>query len=140
MKINKLVFGLALLPALSFAQAANISRTDIGPSVSSFNITTGWQNAQSPTYVPNDGKTVLLLKNSSGAPKSADIITEKTSVTKEGYGTITLSNERITLPSGSEVIAIGPFPTGRFNNSTGTVRVSTTITNVSATSMRVRGE
>ncbi|RVD58861.1 hypothetical protein EN866_19525 [Mesorhizobium sp. M2D.F.Ca.ET.223.01.1.1] len=127
---------LGLISAVASAQVANISRTDL--SVSGTNITSGLQNASPNTYFQNDGRTVLVLKNNTGAPVTGTVKTQKTSIYREGIGYVSLADEVITVPSASTVIA-GPYPTGRWNTVSDTVQVSmSTAVGVSATSSRLR--
>ena len=133
--MKKLLAVLSLLPGLAMAQSANISQTTVG--LDGFNLATSAQDAVSPTYFSNDGQTLLYLDNESGGSLSAEVITQKTSVQKNGYGTITLSNQTVTVPNGNQML-VGPFPTSRWNTTNGTVRVSlSTVSGVSATAVKM---
>jgi hypothetical protein len=137
MKIKTLVLGLTLLPFAALAQSANISRTDMGPSTTSANLTTGLQNAQTSTFFQNDGETLLAIRGG-GTAVTATIKTQKDSLSKEGYGTVALTDQVVSIPSATLIIA-GPFPTGRWNTTAGTVGVSmSAVTGVSATALRVK--
>lgn len=67
----------------------------------------------------NDGKTFLYIKNGSGA-LTATITAEQTSVTKPGFGTITIGNQTIAVGANEERIA-GPFEPAIYNNASGEV-------------------
>lgn len=140
MKLTRAIALAALLPVGAFAQTANISRTDL--TTSGVNLTSSAQNAPGVIYMPNDGRSLLYIDNRSvSTGVTATITTQKTSVTKDGYGTISLSDQVVSIPSSSRVI-VGPFPTGRWNSTGGsgggTVRVSmSTVTPVSTTSLRL---
>jgi hypothetical protein len=118
-----------------YAQAANISRTDL--VVSGTDITSGLNNAAGKSYIPNDGKTLVVIKNGNGSPVTATVKTKKSSLSKEGYGTVALSDETITVPSATTTIA-GPFPVARWNTVSSTVEISmSTVAGVSMTSLRM---
>lgn len=79
----------------------------------------------------NDGKTFLLFKNSNASARTLTLAGNAFS--KPGFGDISAADagETVTLPgsgtNGGECM-VGPFPTDRFNNSSG--QVSYTVDNV----------
>ncbi|WP_461325117.1 hypothetical protein [Bradyrhizobium diazoefficiens] len=120
------------------AQVANISRTDLD-FVNGLTIgtSTTMQSAVSQTYFDNDGRTAVIIKNNTGAPVTANIISSFLSYFVERLGMVSLSNQAITIPSASTVM-FGPFGTERWNNANNTVQVSfTTIAGVSVTAVRL---
>lgn len=121
---------LALLPLCAFAQTANISRTE----VDSAGITLNAQDAISPTYFKNDGRTLFYAKNNSGTAAELEFISQKASVYKDGYGAVSLGNQVMSVASGTSVL-VGPFPTSRWNTTYGTVKVSSTVTGISVTAV-----
>jgi hypothetical protein len=136
MKFALLVTAFVAPAFLVSAQTANISRTDL--AITGKSLSSGLQNASGVTYFPNDGKTLLAFKNNSGSAVTGTVITQKASVSKEGYSPVTLANATISIASGSTVIA-GPYPTSQWNTTKGTVGVSmSSVTGISATAVRVQ--
>ncbi|MET4294714.1 hypothetical protein ABIB06_006547 [Bradyrhizobium sp. LB8.2] len=125
---------VALFSADVQAQAATVSTTDL--SVTGLALT-GMQNAASTNYFTNDGYSALLIKGG-GSAVTATIVTQATQMTQSGYGTVTLSDQTVSIPSATYVIT-GPFPVGRWNNTTSsTVRVNMSGTaGVSLTAVRL---
>ncbi|WP_398470717.1 hypothetical protein [Tardiphaga sp.] len=122
--------------AVAQAQVATVSTTNA--AITGVNANTGLQNATGVTYFDNDGKTLLMLRNNSAAAITATAVNQQSQICKDGYGCVPLSNVSFTVPSGTTVLA-GPFPTGRWNTTKGTVGVSlSTPTGVSATGLRVQ--
>jgi hypothetical protein len=139
MKLRNLILTgtLVAAPLAAFAQTATVSRTDL--TSSGQNITTGLQNQSGNIYFQNDGYTFVVIRNGNGTAVTATALTQKTSVQKPGFGTITLSDQSISIPSASTVL-VGPFPTGRWNLSSGLGRISmSTVTGISATGLRLKG-
>lgn len=125
---------LALMAAVGQAQTANVTNTTV--TVSGTNVTGLLASAPGVMYVPNDGRSMLIIRGG-GTPVTGTLITQKTGLFKEGYGNITIGNETISIPSASTVI-VGPFPPGRFNTTTGVVAVSmSSVTGVSATAIKL---
>lgn len=125
---------LVALSGIAQAQVANISTTDA--VVTGVNTGAGMQNAATSMWFANDGETLLVLKGAATAV-TATIKTQATQMSQAGYGTVSLTDQTVSVPSSSVVIA-GPFPTGRWNTGFGTVAVSmSAISGVSATSVRV---
>ena len=125
---------LAMLGADAYAQAANVNVTNV--SVSGTNVTGLLANAPSVMYVPNDGRSILVIRGGASAV-TATVVTRKTSLFKEGYGTITVGNETVAVPASATVL-VGPFAPGRFNTTSGTVTVSmSSVVGVSATTIRL---
>lgn len=117
------------------AQSANVSRTDA--SLIGLNLNTLPANSVTSTYVANDGRTLLVVKNSSGSPVTATLVTFQTQMSKDGFGSVALANQSVGIPSASTVL-IGPFPPGRWSNAAGVVAVSlSTTAGVSTTSIRL---
>ncbi|MEZ5781156.1 MAG: hypothetical protein R3D70_05850 [Rhizobiaceae bacterium] len=122
----------SIAPAL--AQTANLTATTV--SINGSNVTGLLANASPTMYVPNDGRTMLVLRGG-GTAVTATVVTQKTGLFKEGYGNITIGNESVSVPSGS-VVVVGPFPPGRFNTTGGNVAVSmSSVVGVSATAIRL---
>ena len=136
MKIRNLVL-LGALPTCAFAQVANISRQDVD-NTTGLLISSGLQNAAGVTYFDNDApRTMLLVKNGSGGTLTATELTQQTSLTADRYGSVTLSNQAVTIGSGDTRL-LGPFPSERWNTVNQTVGVSfSTVTGVSVTAVRV---
>ena len=97
--------------------------------------------AQTPSVADvftNDGNTILLILNSNASARTLTIAGNAFS--KPGFGDISAADagEVITIPgSGTNGgrFAVGTFPTGRFNNSSG--QVSYTIDNVTGLTVSV---
>lgn len=124
---------LTALAGQAFAQAANISATDLTPA--GFNTGLLMQVAPSPTYVSNDGETLLVARTGASAV-TATIRTKATQMSQAGFGTVALTDQAVVIPSGTTII-MGPFPTGRWNDTAyGTVKVDFTGA-ISVTSVRV---
>lgn len=133
MDIKKIILGAVLLPSLSFAQAANISRVDA--ALTGNNLTTGMVNAVGQSYFQNDGRTRFAVKGGA-SPVTATLVTQKTSVYREGYGSTLLSNIDVSIPA-NQYVEMGPFPMSRWNTISGTVQVSfSSVVGVSATAIR----
>lgn len=127
---------LTFIAAMGMAETANVSRTTLAKEGA--NLATNMQNASGVTYFQNDGKSVIAFKNNSGGAVTGTVITQKTSVTKEGYSPATLSNATISIPNGGVVVA-GPFPTAQWNTTQGTVGISlTSAVGISATALKVQ--
>ncbi|TBG37159.1 hypothetical protein ELG78_09270 [Rhizobium leguminosarum] len=140
MKLKYLALSALLGAALGTAQAAlaqsvpTVSTTDI--TTAGLTNATGMQNAATSTYFANNGETLFVVD---GGPTAvtATFKTQATTISQNGYGTTTLSDVAVTIPS-SSVVVMGPFPTGRWNNQYGLVGVSfTAVTGVSATAINV---
>lgn len=71
----------------------------------------------------NDGKTYFVVNNGSGASINVTFTAQNTSVSKSGYGNVSITDTVVAVDAGDETI-IGPFPTARFNNTSGQVSVS----------------
>jgi hypothetical protein len=129
------VAAAAIIVSEAKAQTApNISTTDAG--LSGLNTSAGLQNMPPVAYLKNDGATLLVVKSAATAV-TATLVTQAASVQKEGYGSVPLSNQTVSIPANSVVI-IGPFPQGRWNNSAGLVQVSmSAVTAISATTLKV---
>ncbi len=84
------------------------------------------------TTFPNDGNTFLHMKNT-GASKTVTILTNATSIQQTGVGIVSLGNYTVTLSSLTGDKMVGPFPTGRWNNGSG----SASFTMSSATGVTV---
>ncbi len=134
--IKRLLLALAL-PTCAFAQAANITRSDMD-NATGLLVSSGLQNAVSQTYFLNDGdRTFLLVKNANGSTITANEITQQTTLSADRYGSVSLGNQAVTVANG-EIRLIGPFPSARWNTPNGTVEVSfSTVTGVSVTAVRV---
>lgn len=128
---------ICAIPLGAFAQAANISRTDMDASTGAL-ISSGLQNAVGVTYFDNEAPdTFLLVKNGSGSTLTATEITQKSSLSVDRFGSVSVSNQAVTLANG-ETRLIGPFPSARWNTVKGTVKVSfSTVASVSVTAVRV---
>jgi len=126
---------LALVAGSLHAQSApNVSTTE--SSITGLNTASGLQAMPPVAYLKNDGATLLVIKSSATAV-TATLVTQAASVQKEGYGSVPLSNQTVSIPANSVVI-IGPFPQGRWNNSAGLVQVSmSAVTAISATTLKV---
>lgn len=132
-----------LLATTAFAVIASAALAQSVPTVSTTDITTagltnatGMQNAATSTYFANNGETLFVVD---GGPTTvtATFKTQATTISQNGYGTTTLSDVAVTIPS-SSVVVMGPFPAGRWNNQYGLVGVSfTAVTGVSATAINV---
>ncbi|WP_322884174.1 hypothetical protein U8C35_06485 [Sinorhizobium medicae] len=125
---------LTFFAAEAEAQVANVTPTTV--AISGTNVTGLLANASGVMYVPNDGRSLLVLRGG-GTAVTATVVTQKTGLFKEGYGNIPLSNETVSVPSASTVL-VGPFPAGRFNTNTGVVAISmSSVTGVSATAVKL---
>ena len=71
----------------------------------------------------NTGDVFLHVKNGDASPHNVTIVTQATTVDKEGYGSITLSSEVIAVANAGEEM-IGPFPQSRFNDPSGDVSIT----------------
>ena len=126
--------GIALASSAQAQSAPNISTTDI--TTSGLSASTGLQNAVSNTYFVNDGRTLLIVKGG-GSAVTGTAVTQAGTISQAGYGTVSLTNQTFSVPSGA-VVVVGPFPQGRWNNAYGNVAVSfTSVTGVSATAIRL---
>lgn len=134
MKLYPAALMIGLIPAAALAQTANISTTEL--TTGGFNTGLLMQDAVSNTYFRNDGYTVLALKGGSSAV-TATLVTAATSMSKAGYGAVSLENEVVSIPANATVL-VGPFPTARWNSQYGTVHVSlTSVAGVSASAIKV---
>lgn len=70
----------------------------------------------------NDERTFLYVSNGSGSSIDVTITAQGTTVSKEGFGDVTVSNTVVSVAAGAAEM-IGPFPSARFNNSSGNVAV-----------------
>ncbi len=70
----------------------------------------------------NDGKTLIHVKNDDADTLNITVTAQKTSVDKQGFGTVAVSDTTVAITAGEEEF-IGPFPTSRFNDSNGQVNV-----------------
>lgn len=85
-------------------------------------IVTQAADAAGDTIKNNDGKIALYVENASVAV-SVTITSEETTLNVAGYGdAIPLDNIVVSVPADSTFI-IGPFPTARFNDASGDVKV-----------------
>ncbi len=90
-----------------------------------------YDNASTADVFANDGKTILIFLNGNASSRTLTIAGNAFS--KPGFGDISAADagEVVTIPgsgtNGGRII-VGPFPTDRFNNSSG--QVSYTIDNV----------
>ncbi len=81
-------------------------------------------SASTGDVFPNDGHTILIFLNGNASSRTLTIAGNAFS--KPGFGDISAADagETVTIPgsgtSGGRCI-VGPFPTGRFNNSSGQV-------------------
>lgn len=74
--------------------------------------------------VPNGGGDVfLLVKNGSGSPITVTVPAQKTSMQREGFGTVTVPDITVDVPATTGAMLIGPFGRARFNNGNGQVTV-----------------
>lgn len=71
----------------------------------------------------NDGNTYAHFVNGSGGSITVTFDAVPTSVNKEGFGDITISDTAVAIPAGEQRV-IGPFPQARFNNSSGQVSMT----------------
>jgi hypothetical protein len=71
----------------------------------------------------NEGRTFLHIANASGADITVTFAAQVTSTTKPGFGTLTASNQAVTVTAGENRL-IGFFEPAIFNNSSGAVAVS----------------
>lgn len=88
-------------------------------------------NGLVPTYAsaagggdtfPNDGKTMLHVKNGGGSSITLTVTTQVTSQNVPGLGPVDVANETYTVANGSERM-IGFFNPSRFNNASGQVAI-----------------
>lgn len=136
-KLIALALACSCLVDIAQAQTATVSTSETG--IEGVNLSTSMQNASASTYCRNDGNTLIAFTNNSGEAVTGTLVTQRTEVEKDGYGVIDLSDETISIPSESTVVA-GPFPTGRWNTtSQGTIRVNLTgHAGISATCLSVQ--
>lgn len=112
----------------------NVNVSDL--TTAGYNTGAGMQNATAVSFVANNGETFIVIRSTSAAT-TATIVTQAKSVSQAGYGTAPLSDQTVSVPANSVVMA-GPFPTGRWNNPYGHVAVSlTTTTGVSISAINV---
>lgn len=134
MKNSLLATVASLALALSVnAQTATVSVTDA--TINGANMRTIGQAASTTNYIPNDGKTLLVVDNRQTSNVTLTLVTQKTSGLTD-LGEITLSDVAITIPSTS-VSVFGPFDTDRFNLSGGLLRANlTSSSNISLTAVK----
>lgn len=85
---------------------------------------------------PSDKRTYLHVKNGGGSSVTVTITRQNTSLSVAGEGNITLANQTVAIPAGSERI-IGPFPES-FNDVDGNVVVGYSgTTSVTAAAVRL---
>ncbi|MBY5594104.1 hypothetical protein [Rhizobium leguminosarum] len=143
--MNKKPLLIAAVAVLGVASAllAPVANAQTVPTISTTDITTaglatnaGMQNAATSTYFSNTGETLLVVKGG-GTTVTATLKTQATSISQNGYGSATLSDVAVSIPSAS-VVVMGPFPPARWNNQYGLVGVSmSAVTGVSATAINV---
>lgn len=133
--MKKLILSLLLLSGVAHAQTTpTISTTDV--TTSGFNASNALQNAATSMYFQNDGETLLVVKGGASSV-TATVKTQATTMSQNGYGSVALTDQTVSVPAGAVVVA-GPFPTGRWNNQYGLVGVSmSAVTGVSASTLRV---
>ena len=86
---------------------------------------------------PNDGKTVLHVKNGGGSSINVTITAQTTAATVPGMGVVAKSNRVVAVPAGEDRM-IGPLPTKAFNNSSNQAAVSySAVTSVTVAPIRV---
>ena len=110
-----LVLGLALALPADAATLTLQTSTFTGINYTSTAASTG-------DKFTNDGNTILLFVNGNASARTLTIAANST--TQPGFGAITISSTVVTLPgSGTNggIAMVGPFPTGRFNDSNGQV-------------------
>jgi hypothetical protein len=71
----------------------------------------------------NDGRVFFMVTNASTASKTLTFTAQQTTARAPGFGDVTVSNTTLAVPAATTKI-IGPFPTSRFNNSSGQVAVT----------------
>lgn len=71
----------------------------------------------------NDERTFLQVTNGSGGSINVTATAQGTSVQKSGYGTVTVSDTVVAVADGDTAL-IGPFPSARFNNTSGQVAIT----------------
>lgn len=122
--LSALLISLASASCLidpTFAQTATVSRSEVVPT--GYSLKSGMNNAAATNYYPNDGKTLFVISNSSSTPVTATAVTQQSSLGREGYSRVSLTDLTIPVPSYTTVIA-GPFPTTQWNTPQGTGRVN----------------
>lgn len=62
---------------------------------------------------PNDGRTVLHLKNGSGSPITVTVAAEQATTRKPGFGELAKADAEIAVPATGEAF-LGSFPTIAF--------------------------
>lgn len=72
---------------------------------------------------PNDERTFFYVSNGSGGSINVTFTAQGTSVNASGYGTVDISDTVVAIANGAAEM-VGPFPSSRFNNSSGNVAVS----------------
>jgi hypothetical protein len=72
----------------------------------------------------NNGKMLLHVKNGSGAPITVTVTkSSSASVIDPQYGLLTKADSIVSVGAGAEKF-IGPFATGAFNSTSGTIAVT----------------
>lgn len=80
--------------------------------------------ASAADVAANDGKMFLLFQNTNASARTLTLDAVPTTVDKQGFGTITITDTTVTLPgsgTNSGFAIVGPFPPDRFNNSSGQI-------------------
>lgn len=136
MFIKKLILSTSALVALAgsaAAQVANVTPTDLTPA--GFNTTLNMATAPSPSYIPNDGESLIVARTAAAAV-TLTIRTKATTMSQAGYGSVTLTDQVVVIPSGTTFV-MGPFPPGRWNDTQfGTIKVDASAP-ISLTTLRV---
>ena len=71
----------------------------------------------------NTGTEMFVVNNASGGAVAVTFTAQGTTVQKDGFGTVAVSNTIVSVDAADETI-VGPFPTARFNNTSGQVEVT----------------
>lgn len=74
--------------------------------------------------VPNGGGDVfLLVKNASGSLVTVTVPAQKTSMYREGFGTVDVPDYEATVAATTGAKLLGPFGRARYNNGNGQITV-----------------
>ena len=74
----------------------------------------------------NNGKVILLLKNTNGSPRTVTVTAQQSTVTKPGFGSLTKSNASVSVPATTGEVVLGPFPIDAFNDASGNCLITYT--------------
>lgn len=86
---------------------------------------------------PNDGRTVLHVKNGGGGSINVTVTANAATVQDPNKGTLTKPNVVVAVPNGQERF-IGPFPPAAFNDANGNVPITYSgVTTVTIAAVRV---